>query len=137
VVGNDISTPVLITVEVSDQNGLDDIYRVTVDLSSIGGDSNQKMYDNGKFGDHRGADGIYSYEYIVPEALDEGTKSLEITLQDQVLNSIHYDLRFDIQDTDKKDDGTSSFLPGFQLDIFFISLAGFIIYLSMRKTWKI
>ncbi|WP_455392073.1 FG-GAP-like repeat-containing protein [[Eubacterium] cellulosolvens] len=135
-VDNDVPTPIIITVEVYDPNGLEDIERITIDLTPIGGDEDQKMYDNGKFGDRLENDGIYSYEYIVPEGIASGNKSLKITAEDYAMNVKYHDLRIEIQDKQKPVDDSGSLLPGFQMDIFIVCLMSFIIYLSVRKTNK-
>jgi len=72
------STEVLFTVEVNDpENHIDSII---IDLSSIGGSSNQKMYDDGSHGDEEAGDLVYSFETMVLPETVEGDKSIAITL---------------------------------------------------------
>ena len=137
-IGNDESTLVLFSVEVSDLNGLDDVYRVTIDLSIIEGDNKQKMYDNGRHGDERANDGIYSYEYVVPEGLEGGTKRLEIIAEDYTNNEDQYELILEIQ-ASKNDTDSGSGLPGFETHLFLICLVSLIVYLfifARRKSGR-
>jgi hypothetical protein len=69
---------VLFTVQVSDpENRLD---TVAIDLSSIGGSSHQKMYDDGRHGDAFAGDNIYSYKAMVYSDTPVGEKSLGVTV---------------------------------------------------------
>lgn len=83
VVYNSGEDTILITCEVSDENGLDDIYKVRVDLSEIEGSSKRKMYDDGIFGDKEADDGIYSLEVVISKGLTQGEKTLRITVLDK------------------------------------------------------
>ncbi len=63
----------------SDEDG--NIYRVTVDLSSIGMSSDQRMYDDGRTGgDSVADDGIYSYK--ITREVPRGEWTLMITVRD-------------------------------------------------------
>ncbi|MDY6987285.1 MAG: hypothetical protein SWQ30_04435 [Thermodesulfobacteriota bacterium] len=55
---------------------------VTVDLSPIGGDPAQAMYNDGTHGDISSNDNIYSFEAVVPVATGSGSKSLAVTATD-------------------------------------------------------
>ena len=79
---------VLFTVKVDDLNGLDDISKVTLDLTSVLGDRHQKMYDNGKHGDAIEDDGIYSYSYLIPQNIPAGSKSVSIYVEDYTDNVV-------------------------------------------------
>jgi hypothetical protein len=74
---------ILITCEVSDENGLEDINKVRIDLRGIEGSSKNKMYDDGTFGDKEAGDGIYSLEVVVPKGITPGEKVLVITAIDK------------------------------------------------------
>ena len=121
VIANDGETPVLFVVKFKDTTDFDNIYRVTIDLSSLGGDSNQKMYDNGKSGDEIRDDGVYSYEYLVPGGFASGTKIIDITVKDYSANIITHKLELQILDK-QKDSRPSGVIPGFESAIFIFSL---------------
>ncbi|MDY6836624.1 MAG: hypothetical protein SWH78_01500 [Thermodesulfobacteriota bacterium] len=89
-VPNDGSGSTLITASVYDPDGdFDDTLpsKIEVDLSVIGGSSNQAMNDNGNNGDQSIGDGIYSYEATVPASTPDIPKSLVITATDDASNS--------------------------------------------------
>lgn len=130
---NNEPASVLITVEVQDRNGLFDIDQVLIDLSPIAGDSNQKLYDNGKHGDLQSNDGIYSYEYLVPSGLTEGSKTMKITIEDYATNKDTDETILEIKAGDLDRGGRDTFLPGFELIIIVFSLISVIIYLSRKK----
>ncbi len=131
-INSDSSSIVLFTVEIEDKNGLDDIYRITIDLSPVGGKTRQKVYNNGKFGDKEKNDRIYSYEYIIAEGIEGGTKILKISVQDYSFNEITYDLELEVQSEKIKDDGTSTLLPGFGLHTLLIGFICYIFYFHTR-----
>jgi hypothetical protein len=126
-VENDKSTLLVFSVEL-DPGKLDNGYKVTIDLSDLGGDSNQKMYDNGKFGDQQSYDGIYSYEYLVPHGTPGGNRSVEISVLDQNLNTIK--TQVDIEIIAKKNKGKSStnIIPGFEYNLVIIVLVSFLVF---------
>ncbi len=128
---NDETTTVLFLVEIEDKNGLEDVYQVTIDLSSIGGKEQQKLYDNGKYGDELNNDGIYSYEYVVSEGINPGSKVLRVSAQDYSLNQVSHELILNIQSGEGKID--NALTPGFEMNTIIICLLSFIIYFSMRK----
>jgi subtilisin family serine protease len=80
---SDGKTEVILFVKISDENGLDDISKVTVDLSSIFGSENQRMYDNGKQGDKTKNDGTFTYSYLIPKSQNTGEKKLLVSVQDR------------------------------------------------------
>ena len=131
VVTNDEVSNVLFKVEVKDRNGLENIYKVTIDLTSIGGDGNQKMYDNGKFGDLQVDDGTYSYEYTVPEDTPSGIKTLQITVLDHTENEAQYQLKLEV--LAKKAEGTTAFSPAFESYLLIICLMALLLYFSRLK----
>ncbi len=79
-VTNNQSTPVLFTADVNDSD--DNVTSVVIDISSLGGLYNQAMYDDGSHGDIAAGDDTYSIQYTVPAGVDEGPKSLSITVTD-------------------------------------------------------
>ena len=131
VVTNDEFSNVLLKVEVNDLNGLENIYKVTIDLTTIGGDSNQKMYDNGKFGDLQADDGTYSCEYTVPKDIPSGIKTLQITVLDHTGYEAQYQLKLEV--LAKKAEGTTAFSPGFESYILIICLMVLLLYFSSSK----
>jgi hypothetical protein len=132
VIANDKATPVLFIVEIDDERSFDNIYRVTIDLSSLGGDSTQKMYDNGKNGDEITDDGIYSYEFLVPGSLASGKKIIDITLKDYSANIITDDLEIEVLDK-QKDNGSNGLTPGFDSAIFIFSIVILCLFQLIRK----
>ncbi|MFN0137483.1 MAG: dockerin type I domain-containing protein [Phycisphaerae bacterium] len=55
---------------------------VQTDLSSIGGSANQAFFNNGTNGDETAGDGVWSFEWIVPELTAAGDKNIPYTLSD-------------------------------------------------------
>ncbi|MDY6990711.1 MAG: CARDB domain-containing protein [Thermodesulfobacteriota bacterium] len=75
-VPNDGSGSTLFTVPVLDPY---DSATVTIDLSSIGGASDQALYDDGTNGDAELGDSIYSYQYAIPLGTADGAYALDVT----------------------------------------------------------
>jgi hypothetical protein len=80
---SDGKTEVILFVKILDENGLDDISKVTIDLSSIFGSENQRMYDNGKQGDKTKNDGTFTYSYLIPKNQNTGEKKLPVLVRDR------------------------------------------------------
>jgi hypothetical protein len=129
---NDQARLVVFKVQVTDNNGLFDIKRVTIDLTPVLGDPEQKMYDNGKFGDMARGDGIYSYEYMVPDGLPSGTKTIEITVTDHSDNEITSELYLEIEEKKSGKSSQANFLPGFEIELIIFTF-GFVILLELIK----
>jgi hypothetical protein len=72
------SGDVLFTVKINDPE--DGVELVEIDISSIGGSSHQRMYDDGTHGDEEADDHSYSYEASVSLETTEGDKTLEVTV---------------------------------------------------------
>ncbi len=66
----------LFTAVVTD--GGDGIGNVWIDLSSIGGSSNQLLYDDGSNGDKVALDNTYSFSYTIPLSVSKGPHTLPI-----------------------------------------------------------
>jgi len=81
VANDDIETTVL-KVKVIDGEGMASSDPVVIDLSSIGGASDQGMYDDGTHGDATAADDFYSFETTVPTDVDPDDYDLFITATD-------------------------------------------------------
>jgi subtilisin family serine protease len=118
-VENDGTVEVLLTVTVDDKNGLGDIDKVVIDLTSIFGSENQKMNDNGKFGDQAKFDGVYSVSYLVPEGVAGGRKVLPFYVRDLSSETTSDNLLINITAVAKDDDDKGFFddlrsLPGFE-----------------------
>jgi hypothetical protein len=67
---------------------------IKIDLSAIGGSSNQDMYDDGPAGGHgdvTAGDGIYSFRKSVPNGTSDLAKSLTITVTDGASQTDHAD----------------------------------------------
>jgi len=95
---------ILITARVSDENGLDDIYKVKIDLSEIGGSSKRKMYDDGTSGDKNADDGIYSLKIIIPEGIEPGEKTFSITAIDKSGGETTMDVQISVLSMEKEED---------------------------------
>lgn len=76
---NDGASPVLFTAFVVDPN--EDLSSVEINLSSLGGISNQPMYDDGTNGDETPGDEIYSYR-LSGTTVAVGNYTLTITATD-------------------------------------------------------
>jgi len=81
-VTNDGSQRSLLRAEVTDVDGLRPNDPVTIDLSPIGGDGSQVMYDDGSNGDIMAGDDTYSVHYTVPLDTAPGDYELFITATD-------------------------------------------------------
>lgn len=53
----------------------------TVNLTSVGGNSNQQLYDDGAHSDGIANDGVYSYTHTVVEGTTDGDENVTFTLQ--------------------------------------------------------
>jgi hypothetical protein len=67
IVPQGIATSVLLTVRISDLN--DNINTVMIDLSKIGGPTQQSMYDDGTNGDVTSGDDVFSFQTTVPDTV--------------------------------------------------------------------
>jgi hypothetical protein len=81
---NDGVTTTLLTATVVDPNG--DIASVEIDLTSIGGDPSQIMYDDGTNGDVTAGDDIYSFSFSGTIA-SVGFKNLLVTATDDEVHT--------------------------------------------------
>ncbi|MCR4317374.1 MAG: FG-GAP-like repeat-containing protein [Planctomycetes bacterium] len=71
-----------------DATGIPDIASATIDLAAIGGSGTQALFDDGSNGDWASADGIYTFEYVVPAGtLDVSGASVDLTVTDDAGNS--------------------------------------------------
>ncbi|MGQ9809894.1 MAG: glucodextranase DOMON-like domain-containing protein [bacterium] len=75
-------TVILLEVTVSDSG--DGIGDVLVDLRSIGGSAFTRLHDDGKDGDQRGDDGIYSARYTIPKRVTQGMHPLIFIAKDSL-----------------------------------------------------
>jgi len=78
VIPDDGSVQPLIASAVEDEDG--NLQSVTVDLSSVGGSSQQRMYDDGTNGDETSGDSIYSYR--IRKKLQMGEHTFTVTAKD-------------------------------------------------------
>ncbi|WP_455392074.1 S8 family serine peptidase [[Eubacterium] cellulosolvens] len=137
-VKNDGTVEVLLTVEVDDKNGLGDINRVVIDLTSIFGPEYQKMYDNGKYGDLARDDGVYSVSYLVPKGVADGRKDLPVVVEDYSTETVTDKLTLDITavSTDEGDKGffeETLGVPGFESGFFILAfMITILIFTSTR-----
>jgi hypothetical protein len=81
-VPNDGETPVMLTAEVDDPDGADDVKSVTADLSEVDLDDSTPMNDDGEDGDERAGDGIYTCTFTVDPDVEPGRKRLRVTAED-------------------------------------------------------
>lgn len=79
VVRADGKTIVLIQAKIYDPKGLYNIRAVRGDLTAIGNISDYSLVDNGKWGDKRAGDSIYSLQTTVSKRIKPGKKTLTIT----------------------------------------------------------
>ena len=82
VANDDIETTVL-KVKVIDGEGLAVSDPVTIDISQLGGDASQVMYDDGTHGDESSSDDYYSIETTVSTDTEPGQYDLLITAVDK------------------------------------------------------
>lgn len=78
---NDGSTGTLLTVTVTDPDG--DLVLVVIDLSPLGGNPSQVMYDDGTNGDVYPGDGIYSVRTTAFFSTPIAFKALQVTATDE------------------------------------------------------
>ncbi len=65
---------------VDDPGGLNNIAGVRADLSAIGRLANTRLVDNGLYGDHRSADGVYTLQTSVASKARIGTKEIPVAV---------------------------------------------------------
>lgn len=138
-VENDGTIEVLFTLKVADGNGIDDISKVTIDLSPIFGPDKQKMYDNGKFGDQTKYDGVYSVSYLVPRGVADGRRTLPVSVQDFTGEAVSDNIAINITAV-ADDEGDKNILteylplPGFEGVIVGLALILLVLIQSRRRT---
>jgi hypothetical protein len=133
-VDNDGTSEILITVEIWDGNGVSDIDRVIIDLSSIGGSTKQRLYDNSRHGDVEPDDGVFSYEMIVPVGVTSGKKNMIVTVVDLGGIEKTETLSMTINDVVSKDEDDGFLgMPGFEMASLLAGLATAVIFISYRK----
>ncbi len=131
-ISNDKPSTVLVTVELFDENGLDDISSVTIDLEPIGVESDQRLYDTGKYGDFQSYDGIYSYEIFVPTGVSDGVKILTITVRDRSNSEVTEDIQLRIEKGGTEED-SKGFTPGFEIEMAITSLMCIVFYIILFR----
>ena len=128
---------ILLTVLVEDENGLGDIKGVTIDLSSIDGDSEQEMYDNGKNGDKISDDGYYTHEFLSPSGITPGNIRLTVTVIDLAGLKETYDLELVVEKGKPEEKSETAFLPGFQGYIAIFTIICLALFFKGRKKFTI
>ncbi len=136
IIKNDKPNSVLFSVNIEDENGLDDIYKVTIDLSPLGGDKDQEMVDNGKFGDITGNDGYYSYEHLVSGGIAAGEKVLKVTVKDYQGNEETYNLKLTIEKGKQNNESSSAFTSGFEGILLIVCAFSIVIFINISKKRK-
>ncbi len=127
---------VLFTIVIEDENGLNDIEDVLIDLGSIGGSSNQRMYDDGSHGDSLADNGIYSFEAVIPKGLAPGEKSIEVTVEDKSGEETSKDIKITVLSTEEKKEEDSSILIFGFLFIFLLIIVILTICFYLRRGAK-
>ena len=82
-VANDELETTLLKVKVIDGEGLASSNPVIIDISQLGGDASQEMYDDGSHGDTSASDDYYSIEITVSTDTVPGDYNLAITARDK------------------------------------------------------
>jgi len=100
----DGKTEVLFTAEISDPQGLADIESVSIDLSEIGGNDLQEIYDDGSSGDAKALDGIFSFKTTIPSFVSPQIYNLTVTAKDSVGNETTGSLTLNIVSPTYSDD---------------------------------
>lgn len=77
---SDGRTVIEVLTEVDDPKGLKNIQGVRADLSSIGRLPNMMLIDNGRWGDERQSDGIYTLQTSIPQEVVEGEKEIPVAV---------------------------------------------------------
>jgi hypothetical protein len=94
----DGSSYILFSAEIDDPDGIGDIVSVEIDLSEVGGDASQELYDDGTNGDDVPGDGIYSFETTIPALVPAGNYQLSISAFDSIDNSDIQDLNVEVEE---------------------------------------
>ncbi|MDY6935912.1 MAG: choice-of-anchor X domain-containing protein, partial [Spirochaetota bacterium] len=81
----DGATEVLFTARITDPD--DNVTSVVIDLSTVGGDPGQAMYDDGSHGDVTPGDKIYSYETLLIDETGHWTITVTATDEDSQTGS--------------------------------------------------
>jgi hypothetical protein len=116
-VKNNNKTLVTITVTATDPDG--NLDRVTIDLSSLGGKSGAKMYDDGQNqGDSNSGDNVFTVQTKVSLNTPPGTKNLTITARDQKGKTATIKVSIDVKQRKEESDPT----PGFGATTFLASI---------------
>lgn len=137
-----IGRDVILTAEVEDPDGLNDISLVIADLSSLGGSTGRSMLDDGNYPDNSSGDGVFSLIVVLPEPPMNGLYTITVTVVDssneESTDSI--DLQIDIKSSGEVTGGRSSSTDSNMIVIvlvilFIIVVAGVLIILrrSRRK----
>ncbi|MCD4656536.1 MAG: right-handed parallel beta-helix repeat-containing protein [Planctomycetes bacterium] len=82
IVKSDGTEIVLFTAEITDTNGSADLQKININMSSLLGDENQIMFDDGTNGDVVADDNVYSFEFLIPSGLSSRNYDIRITATD-------------------------------------------------------
>jgi len=69
---------VLFTAKIENPGRQEDLGEITIDLTSIGGESNVRMWDDGTHGDAMAGDRIFSVSVVPKAGISSGTKKLPV-----------------------------------------------------------
>ena len=73
--GSDITS---LTVKIDNPGRIEDVDKVIVDLSSVGGSSETALYNDGTHGDAAAVDNIFTLQITIPRGVPEGEKKLPL-----------------------------------------------------------
>lgn len=127
---------VLFTIEIEDKSGLKNIEDVLIDLSPIGGSSNQRMYDDGSHGDSLADDGVYSFEAVIPREVAPGEKSLQVTVEDKSGEETTRDIQITVLSAEEKREEDSSIFIFGLLFIFLLIVVILAVCFYLRRGAK-
>jgi hypothetical protein len=137
----DGKTSLRIVAQVVDLDGPRDLLGVFVNLSQLGGNVRQRLFDDGTHGDLTPHDNVYTVEIIVPPSIESGNITLTVLVIDKSNAYEHMEVNFTViqpMQTAKQDVGglfwLSKNLVWLTIVILIVTcICGFITILSIKR----
>ncbi len=97
-------------VKISDPDGWEDLEKITIDLSPMGGPKEKELRDDGKMGDKWEMDGKFTLKYPISDSIENGQYELTITAFDKKGNSAMDNITVRIMSNPKNNAEGESFI---------------------------
>lgn len=136
-VPNDGKTRVNFIVKITDPDGLKDLSKVTIDLSTIEGKKEQTMQVTTKYGANSTDTKTYSYETVIPPSVVRGKKTLKVTVYDNSENTDTREITIEVIEAAASDSGNDKTvdtgIPGFETPLLLIGLVIILSFMGFKR----